>query len=289
METMGISIPSTSEALRRNFVVLHRFLYRQLANEHSADDLRWELTKLRYSIVKSMSDLRFGIARASVYYSAEHGLGARIWNPDGVRAEDIYTSAGFIKYITQEAAKSLQYIIAARKIWDDSVLPLWRNFRDLVENFIEDLELTRLQESSGLMGFIRQYLWPSEAPNLSQLLPLIDSLLDFSQQMATHMESMEAHVQQLANLRPEDAPQMGLNASNLAALKAARETSYRNLDRMSENIGVMSVLNSLAPMVDVRSTAQRDDLSTHIPFHRTNLNLSQNTYSTFHVSMILTY
>lgn len=254
METLGVSIPSTSEALRRNFVVLHRFLHRQLANEHSADDLQWELTKLRYSIVKSMADLREGMVHASVYYSAEHGPGAQIWNPDGVRVEDIYTSAAFIKFITQEAVVSLQYIIAARKSWDEGVLPLWRNLRDLAESFIKDLELTRLQASSGWMGFIRQYLWPSKAPDLSQLLPLVNGLLDFSQQMATHMESMEAHVQQLANLRPEDAPQLGLNTSNLAALKATREISGTNINRMKKSIGVMSVLNSLAPIVYVRST-----------------------------------
>ena len=266
MEAMGVSITSTSYAIRRNFFILHRFLHRQLANERSANELRWELTKLRNSIVKSMNDLSFGIARASVYYSAEHGSAAQMWNPDGVRAEDIYTSAAFIKYITQEAANSLQYVIAARKFWDESVLPLWRNLRDLVESFLKDLELTRLQGSSGWMGFIRQYLWPSEAPDLSQLLPLVNSLLDFSQQMATHMESMEVHIQQLANLRPEDAPRLGLNASNLAALKAARETSRTNLNRMRESIGVMSVLNSLAPIVNVRSTAQRNSLSTNSSF-----------------------
>ena len=266
MEAMGVSITSTSYAIRRNFFILHRVLHRQLANERSANELRRELTKLRNSIVKSMNDLSFGITRASVYYSAEHGSAAQMWNPDGVRAEDIYTSAAFIKYITQEAANSLQYIITARKFWDESVLPLWRNLRDLVESFIEDLELTRLQGSSGWMGFIRQYLWPSEAPDLSQLLPLVNSLLDFSQQMATHMESLEVHIQQLANLRPEDAPRLGLNASNLAALKAARETSRMNLRRMRESIGVMSVLNSLAPIVNVRSTAQRNGLSTNSSF-----------------------
>jgi hypothetical protein len=125
------------------------------------------------------------------------------------------------------------------------------------------------------MGFVRQYLWLSEGPDLSQLLPLVNSLLDFSQRMAAHMESMEAHVQQLANLRPEDASRLGLNVSNFEALKAARETSHANLDLMRESIDVMSVLNSLAPIVDVRSTAQRGSLSTNFSyFHRDNIKFS---------------
>jgi hypothetical protein len=255
MGAMGVSIPSTAQALRRNFFVLHRFLHRQLANEPSADQLRSKLTKLRDAVVKSMSDLRRGIVYASLYYSAEHGVGAPLWNPDGLRVEDIYTSTAFIKYITREASHSLEYIVAARHEWQESVLPLWRTYNNLVEFFIKDFELTRLQASSGWIGFIRQYLWPSEAPDLSPLLPLVNSLLDFSQRMAAHMENMEAHVQQLANLRPEDAPRLGLNASNLAVLKAARETSCKHLDRISESIGVMSALNSLAPEVNVRSLA----------------------------------
>ena len=60
----------TFEALWRNYFVLHRFLHWQLANEHSANELRLELTKLRNAIVKSVLDLRFGIVHASVYYSA---------------------------------------------------------------------------------------------------------------------------------------------------------------------------------------------------------------------------
>lgn len=291
METMGLSIPSTSEALRHNFTVLHRLLYRQLANERSANALRWELTKLRTAIVKSMFDLRFGMVHAFVYYSAEHGSAAKSWNPSGVRIENIYTSAAFIKYITQEAANSLQYIIAARNSWDESVLPLWRNLRDLVEIFIKNLEITQLQASSGWMGFILQYLWPSEVPDLSQFLPLVNSQLDFSQRMAAHMESMESHVQQLANLRPEDAPRLGLNESNLAALKAARETSVTNLSRMRQSIDdIVVTLNDLVPIINVRSTAQRDGLSINFSFSTGLISTSrdrQDICLSFHVSMIL--
>ena len=57
METMGLPIPSTSDALRRNFTVLHHSLHRQLANSYSAKELRWELTKLRNAIVKNVTHL----------------------------------------------------------------------------------------------------------------------------------------------------------------------------------------------------------------------------------------
>jgi len=123
------------------------------------------------------------------------------------------------------------------------------------------------------------------APALSRLLPLVNGQLGFSQQMTAHIESTEANVQQLANLRPEDVPRLGLNASNLAALEGAFKISSTNLYHTRESIGVMSVLNSLTPAVIVRSTVQRAFLSTGLISTSRNM---KYTFLSFHVSVILT-